>query len=216
MTLLEQIQTNFKNRETTEIVKALGYRSSKNKKVTQKINELLNSSDISEYLDTGYFDFKYNSTMLLKAICKLAGVSEIDYAVALDAYEDRQRRLRAFKNPYIYIDTNFRRAGQPIIALAMLESKRRICLNKEMYLEKSEDEIHSYISNVIKLHYKSKNGKLPIWGTIRAYLYYDTDGKRTVYSSLGEIKESDSIEESRAMVSIKNKHLAGVQKEKKC
>ena len=215
MTLLQQIQTNFKNREITDIVKALGYKSSKNAKVTQALTELLSITDIADYLDKSYYDFKYNSRTLLKAICRVAGVSKIDYAVTIDAYEDRKRRLEALQNPYIFVDTNFKRRGEPIFALAMLESKRRINLDKEMYLERSEEEINAYISNAVKLHYKWRKGTLPVWGEIRAYLYYDTEGKRTVYSVLGDVIEDDTVQESRASVSLKTKHLVDVRKEEK-
>ena len=215
MTLLQQIQTNLKNRDIAAIVKELGYKSSKNVKATQVLTELLSATDIADYLDKSYYDFKYNSRTLLKAICKVAGVSEIDYAVAIDAYEDRKRRLAALQNPYIFVDTNFKRRGAPLFALAMLESKRRIRLDKEMYLEKSEDEINAYVSKAIKLHYKWRKGTLPLWGEIRAYLYYDTEGRRTVYSVLGEVIEDDTVQESRASISLQKKHLVGVRMEEK-
>lgn len=207
MTLLEQIQNKLRNKEIAEIVKELGYKSSKNPKVTAVLSELLNSTEITYYLDKSYYDFKYNSRTLLKAVCKVAGVSKIDYAVTIEAYEDRKRRLEAFKNPYIFVDTKFKRKGEPIIALAMLEGKRRIKLDKELYLSKSQEEINDYVSNAVKLHYKWNKGKLAMWGDIRAYLYYDVTGKRTVYSPLGDIIEDEDIAETRATISLKNKSL---------
>ncbi len=213
MTLLHQIQTQLHDQDIAEIISKLGYKSSKNIKATQAIADLLNIKDISDYLDKGHYDFRYNSRTLLKAICKLAGISKIDYAVTIEEYEDKKRRLRALKQPYIFVDTNFKRKGEPIFALAALESKRRINLDKELYLSKTQDEINSYISNSIKLHYKWKNGKLPIWGDIRAYLYYDVEGNRTVYNTLGDVIEDDSIWETRANVTLKNKTLIGVDYE---
>jgi len=215
MTLLEQIQNKLRDRDIADIVRELGYKSSKNKKVTQVLNELLDSSEIAEYLDKSYYDFRYNSRTLLKAICRLAGVSKIDYTVAIEEYEDKKRRLAALKNPYIFVDTHFKRKGEPVVALAMLESKRRINLDKKMYLEKSEEEINAYISNAVKLHYKWNNGTLPLWGEIRAYLYYDAEGNRTVYSVLGEVLDDDEVQETRASVSLKNKHLLGMKQGKK-
>lgn len=212
MTLLQQIQNKLRDRDIADIVKELGYKSSKNKKVTQVLNELLESTEIADYLDKSYYDFRYNSRTLLKAICRLAGVSKIDYAVTIEEYEDKKRRLAALKNPYIFVDTHFKRKGEPVVALAMLESKRRITLDKKMYLEKSEEEINAYVGNAVKLHYKWKNGTLPLWGKIRAYLYYDAEGKRTVYSVLGEVLDDDEIQETRASVSLKNKHLINVEK----
>ncbi len=215
MTLLHQIQTKLQTKKIADIVQELGYKPSKSTNVTKVLNELQQAHNITYYLDKSYYDFKYNPRTLLQAICRVLGISKIDYYVTIEAYEDNKRRLQALKNPYIFVDTNFKRKGQTIIALSFLESKRRIKLDKESLSLKSEEEIKTQISYTIKLHYKWKNGVLPLWGEIRAYLYYDINGKRTVYSVLGDIIEEDIIEEdniqeSRATVTLKNKTLIGI------
>ena len=209
MTLLQQIQNKLQDRDLTEIISALGYKSSKNKKVLQALTLLLDAEEIDAYLDTSYYDFKYNSRTLLKAICKELKISKIDYAVSIDTYVDNKRRLEALQNPYIFVDTNFKRLGEPIFALAMLEGKRRIKLDKKAFSLKSKDEIDTHVGRMVKLHYKWKNGKLPMWGEIRAYLFYDTQGKRTVYSVLGEVIEDDTVQESRATLKIKKNFITG-------
>jgi len=211
MTLLNQIQTLLKHRNIADIATELGYKSSKSKKVTQALNELLNASDISSYLDKSYYDFKYDSRTLLKAICKIAAISNADYDFAIKEYEDRKQKLLAMKEPYIFVDTNFRRNNEPIFALAILENTRRIQLDKEIYLEKSEDEIDAYVRNAIKIHYKKNGGKLTLWGDIKVYVYYDVEGRKTVYSTFGEVIEYNSTKECGACVYLKNKHLFGVK-----
>ena len=203
MTLLKQVQTYLRDNEIKEVIKSLGYKSSTNTKLVQTFNELITATNINEYLDNSYFDFRYDSQTLLKAICKLAGISKLDYATAIEDHADRKRKLEAFESPYIFVYTNFKRQGQPIFALAALESQRRITLDKELYLSQNEDEIHAHISNTVKLHFKMRNGKLPMWGDIKAYLYYDVEGKRTLYSQLGEIIEDDDAQETRAIVTLR-------------
>ena len=209
MTLLQQIQTKLQDQDLSVFISALGYNSSKNRKVLQALTMLLNADELDTYLDTSNYDFRYNSRTLLKAICKQLKISKIDYVVAIDTYLDNNRRLEALINPYIFVDTNFKRLGEPIFALAMLESKRRIMFDKKSLYSKSKDEINFYVSNAVKLHYKWNNGQLPIWGKIRGYLFYDTEGKRTVYSVLGEVIEEDTVQESRARVQLNNKLLIG-------
>ncbi len=209
MTLLQQIQTKLQDQDLSEFIRTLGYKSSKNRKVLQALTTLLDDDELDTYLDTSYYDFKYNSRTLLKAVCKQLKISKIDYAVAIDTYVDNKRRFDALKNPYVFVDTNFKRAGEPIFALAMSEGTRRIKFDKKSFSLKNKDETDSYVSNAVKLHYKWKKGKLPMWGEIRAYLFYDTEGKRTVYSVLGEVIEDDTVHESRASVKINNKLLTG-------
>jgi len=91
-----------------------------------------------------------------------------------------------------------------------MECKRRIQLEKKIYLSKTKEEIDTYIRHTLKLHYKWHKGELPLWGEIRAYIYYDTEGNRTVYSPLGEVIEEEEIRETRATVKIGHKTLIGV------
>jgi hypothetical protein len=213
MTLLKQIQTYLHDYTIQEVISKLGYKSSKNIKIIQTIHELLEITDINDYLDKSYYDFKYSSKTLLKAICKLAGVPKLVYAATIEEYEDKKRRLLALKQPYIFVDTDYKRKGEPIFALAALENKRRIILDKELYLSKTQEELNTYISNVVKLHYKWRNGKLPIWGNIRAYLYYDEQGNRTVYNTLGDAIKDEDAWETRANVTLKNTTLIGADNE---
>ena len=205
MTLLEQIQNHFNHKNIADVVKALGYKSSKTAKVTQVLTDLINAKDINEYLDKSYFDFKYTSRSLLQNLCRMAGISKIDYALTIEAYEDKKRILEAIDTPYIFVDTHFKRKGETLISLALLEDKRRMPIDKTAYLERSEEENLAYVSNAVKLHFKWRGGKLPLWGKIKAYLYYDGQGKRTVFDCLGDVIETDDICESRASVKLGNK-----------
>ncbi len=205
MTLLQQIQNRLKKDDISDIVTKLGYTTSKSTKVAQILTNLLKAADISEYLDKGYYDFRYDSHTLLKTLCELLDIPRTDYETAIQEYEDKKRKLQALQDPYIFVYTNFKRQSEPIFALALMEGKRRIKIDKEMYLSKSEEEVHTYISNAVKLHYKLCNGKLSLWGKIKSYIYYDTKGKKTVYSVLGDIIEDDDIQETRASVTINNK-----------
>ena len=143
----------------------------------------------------------------LEYLFEALNLSEIDYEVFCDVCRDMERRYDALEQPYIFVDTNFSRKGEPVIALAMLESRRRIKINKVQYLERSNSENLTYVENAIKLHYKESKGALALWGEIRAYLYYDGQGKRTVLNYFGEVIELDDVCESRATLKLGNKTL---------
>ncbi|NCB10806.1 MAG: hypothetical protein EOM78_04145 [Erysipelotrichia bacterium] len=82
-----------------------------------------------------------------------------------DIYQKEQ-----FKNSYIYVNTNFKRNGEPIFALAFSEPKRRISLSsKEELFSKTKEEVFEFVSNFVKSHYLQNNGNLGIWGDIDTY-----------------------------------------------
>jgi len=192
MTLLHQIQIKLQTKDIAKTVTKLGYKAS-NTKVSQVLKDLLNAPNIACYLNKSYYDFRYNPRTLLLALCEVLDISKIDYLVTIEEYEDRKKRLKALKNPYIFVDTNFKRKNEPIIALSFIESKRRMKLDKEFFFDKSKSELDTYIAEIITSHYKKSSGKLPLWGNIRTYIYYDTNGKKTVYNSQGKIIEDDMI-----------------------
>ena len=210
MTLLEQIQEKLKEVGIDHVVEQLGYKPSKSEKVRDALQTLLNAEEIDTFLDQSYFDFKYDTRGLLKAVCRILKIPKVDLAVTLEAYDDKRRRLSAMKSPYIFVYTGFTRKSQPVFALAAMECKRRIQFEKKIYLSKTKEEIDTYIRHTLKLHYKWYKGELPFWGEIRAYIYYDTEGNRTVYSPLGEVIEEEEIRETRAMVKVGHKTLIGL------
>ena len=205
MNILDKIQILVPHHEIEELITKLGYQSSHYKKVKQAITELLDANDIDVYFDKSYYDFKYSSRTLLKAICRVLGIPKIDYSTAIEIYDEKKRRLKAFASPYIFVDTYNKVKYKRTLGFATFRRKRIIDLDKELYLSRSEEEMHRYVSCAVKLHYKWRGGKLPMGGAIRAYFYYGIEGNRTVYSVRGEVIEDDSIQESRATTTLNNR-----------
>ena len=220
MTPLELIQQQLNNANLDEATEAI-YQDLKNAKsprsrIVFRSKSIIDKEQILSYLQgiTNAEDpynvrnEKVRYEEFLEYLCEVLEISKIDYEVLLDACRDMRRRYDALKEPYIYVDTNFRRKSEPIIALAMLEPKRRIKIDKLYYLKRSEEENLAYVSNAVKLHYKWRKGVLALWGQIRNYIYYDGRGNRTVFNCLGDVIEADEICESRANVTL--------EKEKRC
>ena len=220
MTPLELIQQQLNNANLDEATEAI-YQDLKNAKsprsrIVFRSKSIIDKEQILSYLQGiinaedpyNVRNEKVRYEEFLEYLCEVLEISKIDYEVLLDACRDMRRRYDALKEPYIYVDTNFRRKSEPIIALAMLEPKRRIKIDKLYYLERSEEENLAYVSNAVKLHYKWRKGVLVLWGQIRNYIYYDGRGNRTVFNCLGDVIEVDEICESRASVTL--------EKEKGC
>jgi len=220
MTPLELIQQQLNNANLDEATEAI-YQDLKNAKsprsrIVFRSKSIIDKEQILSYLQGiinaedpyNVRNEKVRYEEFLEYLCEVLEISKIDYEVLLDACRDMRRRYDALKEPYIYVDTNFRRKSEPIIALAMLEPKRRIKIDKLYYLERSEEENLAYVSNAVKLHYKWRKGILALWGQIRNYIYYDGQGNRTIFDCLGDVIEADEICESKASVTL--------EKEKRC
>ena len=108
--------------------------------------------------------------------------------------------------PYIFIDTHFHRNSEPIFVLAFMEVKRNIIIDKELLVFKNEKEVFETIGKIVKNHYITSNGKLPLWGEIFTYVYHDTDSRKFVFDTDGTLYQSQGeIMESRAVLKIGNK-----------
>jgi len=114
-----------------------------------------------------------------------------------------KKELLKFKDSYIFINTNFRRKSQPIFALAFCEGQRNIALDKNNLIFKSDKEVFQIISDTIKNHYISTNGKIGIWGNVVNYAYHHNDGKVYVFDKYGNQIDSKPIVESRASLRLK-------------
>ena len=73
--------------------------------------------------------------------------------------------------PYLFVETGFRRANQPVFVLAMLESGRRLSVRPEL-----RDHLE-HIKEMVVEHYQAHHGELVLWGKIDHYRYHDGRGR---------------------------------------
>ena len=171
-----------------ELCKKLGYKTKKISLCLQKLQILTESKSLYEFFkrkDVG-FDFVYTSEEFVKRVCKELNISicEEEIKKAKEYEKKHQEQYAAI----IFIDTGFKRKNEPIFALAFMEGKRRIRFEKEWLVKTPFEEQLKKISELVKKHYKEHNGKLPLWGTIKRYVYYfDNDKTPVIFNSQGEI-----------------------------
>ena len=102
---------------------------------------------------------------------------------------------------YIYIDTGFVRQSEPIFALAIFESKRRIPLSKIEDLNKPRSQVLAKVSNFVKNHYTTYIDGLYIWGQIKSYQLH-LFNEIYQFDINGNLTDGDKIRESLATVNI--------------
>ena len=210
MNLLYTIKQTLEQTNHDELLRTMGYHNLKAGHKT--LQKFLETDDIYLFLKNGSFDMKYNSEAFLKALLKALDLTSVGKD-ELKQYNKRLDAIRAMRNrPYIFIDTHFKRANQPIFSLAFMEGRRNIGIDKELLVFKSESEILEIIGSIVKNHYISSDGKLPLWGKIFTYIYHNTDSKKFIFNPDGTLSlDHHNITENRAELRIGNQIIEGIK-----
>jgi len=103
---------------------------------------------------------------------------------------------------YICVNTNFKRKGQPIFALAFSESERRLKIPVENLLFKTESEVLNIVSNFIVNHYTTTKGDIGIWGKAVNYVFHH-NGKRYNFGTEGNPIYNIDVPETMATLNLK-------------
>ena len=181
--IYEQLKILTQNSDKKALSKALGYVREQN--FTRALANLEAAKSLDEFITKGHFDWAHSSETLILALSK-------HFALNIDAELGKVQKLYnervKFRGSYIYIDTDFRRKGEPIFALAMAQHLRYISLTPflDELCFKALDEQLKAISNITKNCYQ-KTQTLPIFGAITGFKLYflgknyslDTNGNFT-------------------------------------
>jgi len=185
MNLIEQINQKLITFSRVELLTAMGYHNLK--KSQERLQKLLDAKDIYEWLDNTYYDLRHTNRTFIKNLCDVLEVPENDCTIVLDKYDERKHKLEKMRLAYIAAHTEFKRKNEPIIALCMLDSKRKIAIDNKILLDKTVKEIDALVSKRIQKHYNDCNGELMLWGKIESYTFHDSYGGSTDYDTEGNI-----------------------------
>jgi hypothetical protein len=206
MTLLQLIKQKLQDRSHTKLLATMGYNNLEKGRTT--LRSLFDAKDLYLWLKNGHFDMRYTGKEFIIKLCEILEVSEIDYAVILEEYEQRASEINYTRRSYVFVNTDFVRDGQPVFALAMMEGSRRLRLDKEVLHELNKEQRINYVSLLIQEHYAENKGELKLWGKIKSYAFFFKNEKGIVFNVQGEIEqEHDPKPQSKAEVKIKNKLL---------
>ncbi|GEM_PF-1134637 len=196
-----------KETDRKELLRSLGYHDlQKGKKVLRAFQ---GAGSLRNWLAKGHYDFVHSSESFVKKLASLAGVDPnvIDRSINTEA--KRRAILSQLLPPYIFVDTRFRRKNEPIFALAFMEGKRRIALDKEAVYDRSLRETLQEVSQIIREHYRNTGGKLNLWGKIHEYRYHHLDGRTFRFDTEGRLVEelSRNLDEGGAVLSVGGKEI---------
>ena len=166
--IYEQLKILTQNSDKKVLSKALGYVREQN--FTRALANLEAAKSLDEFITKGHFDWAHSSETLILALSK-------HFALNIDAELGEVQKLYnervKFRGSYIYIDTDFRRKGEPIFALAMAQHLRYISLTPfldELCFKALHEQL-KVISKITKSYYQ-KTQTLPIFGAITGFKLY--------------------------------------------
>lgn len=202
--LLKQIKNKLNGVEKEAVVSTLGYGNKK--KGVKRLNLLLSINNTEEWLKTSGYDFVHSNRSFLIKLCDVLCVEKELYMKAIKKASHKLKRIAQMPEPYIFINTNFKRKNEPIFALAFSEGRRRIKVDKTKVFESRDDGL-SMVRKLVINNYNKTDGSLPMWGKIDNYFYHVYD-KIYILSREGKI-QSDKAEifESKATLLIGNQEM---------
>jgi hypothetical protein len=195
------IQDTLQYKDLALVSKELGYKSEQ--KGVKSLNKFLKTKNLSNWIDSGFYDFKFTSLNFYKKLAKLFDASDEEIEQDLKEAKIYKKEYDSFAYCYIFANTNFRRKNEPIFMLSFLESKRRLALKTENLMFRSDEEILKKVGTIIRRHYRLKKGTLPVWGDIKSYQYHHKDDKTYLFDIHGNYIPNDGVCESLATIGLK-------------
>jgi hypothetical protein len=206
MKLFEKIKTNLETMDRQKLAKLMGYNNPA--KFKKRLNKLLFCNRLEEWLETGEYDFVHSNESFVITLCECLSFNEDAFMPEIREARNARRDLTRMPQPYIFVNTHFKRTTEPIFVLAYLEKSRNLSIPKEQVYY-SDDEGISMVLNMVKSHYKKQpNGELKLWGKIESYIYH-VNHKIIEFDPLGNIiREGKDEHHSQATLFVGSKQLA--------
>ncbi|MDQ7067880.1 MAG: hypothetical protein Q9M40_07830 [Sulfurimonas sp.] len=177
-----------------ELIDKLEYSSTK--KGLKSFESFLSHKTLHSWLSSGHYDFKYSAIDFYIKLAEVLNISREDVSSELERYKLYKHELDKFSDAYIFVNTNFKRTTEPIHALAICGSQRRLEIEKALLVFKSEAEIFSIISTQIKTHFKQTQGDIGIWGNVVNYVFHLSE-QTYLFDTNGKLIENIPIDEPK-------------------
>jgi hypothetical protein len=197
----KDLQNTLKDVNLALVSKELGYKSEQ--RGANSLDKFLKTKNLSNWIDNGFYDFKFTSLNFYKTLAKLFDASDEEIEQDLKEAKIYKKEYDSFVHSYIFVNTNFRRKNEPILVLSILESKRRLLLKIENLMFRSDEDILKKVGTIIRRHYRLKKGTLPVWGDIKNYQYHHKDDKTYLFDIYGNYIPNDGVCESLATIGLK-------------
>jgi hypothetical protein len=205
MNLQDALKLKLSHSSLQDIAQMMGYSKKSRIKAAIRIENVLSDHQLNLYV--GAFDFRYSNKQFLDKLCEVVGIEISDFETEIKGIQlAYDKMINRFKS-YVFIDTGFKRKGQPVFILSMLEPRRYIQLDCKVQLLPIHEQV-AQVQSLVKQHYIDCNGTLEFWGNIQSYIFFYAEGCKLALNVDGVILVDDpSVNISKASMSINNTDL---------
>jgi hypothetical protein len=190
MNLQNALKLKLAHSSFQDIAQLMGYSRKSKLKAAKRIDNVLSDPQLNLYV--GAFDFRYSNEQFLNKLCEVVGIEIRDFQDEINIIQSAYNKMRGRFKSYVFIDTGFKRANQPIFALAFSESMRHIQLGCDVQLLPIHEQVVR-IQSLVKNHYADCNGTLELWGNIQRYVFIYAEGCSLALSGDGVILADNPI-----------------------
>ncbi|MDO8863685.1 hypothetical protein Q6D67_18485 [Haliea sp. E1-2-M8] len=189
-TLQTCLQQRVASESVDNILRAMGYSERALVRAGKRLQAVLADPDLG--LGAGRYDFRFSSREFLRALAGAVSVDAKETDRRIDDIERELRRLRQLFKPWIFVDTQFKRSGEPIFLLAWTEYMRRLPLPEKACLL-SRDELTRFAAKRIREHYRKTEGHLLLWGAISEYKLVVSDAEQVAMDREGNVLHGEPL-----------------------
>jgi len=174
-------------------------------KAKKRIKKIVNDPNLG--LDGGDYDGLFSSTGFIQRLLEVMEIDDEESRKDVDEIREIIYDDQYGYQPWMFVDTGFKRKSEPIFVLAFSEGGRRIPIRKDIKRLPRDEQIKR-LSEEIRSHQKSleeTDGKLCIWGRPEKYICHIGENDIVEMTTDGElISEIDhNVSHGRAVISLR-------------
>lgn len=198
MNLNQELRLRTRHLVPADVLRAMGYSPADASALThyEAIGE-------SPYLglERKYRDERYGERGFLEALCRCAGLGEVEVLAAIEGVTERLAEDHSAFRHWLFADSDYVRQTNPttpIFAMAFTEHFRRLTFPIGFWRLPHEQRLAA-ACEMARDHMQESGGKLVTWGEIKRYHYCFAEKRSIVISTTGEvIGEQEDFDPPRA------------------
>jgi hypothetical protein len=186
MTIFKKIKEKLEKSPKIEIAEKLGYYSSN--KGIEAIEKFLQYNTLTEWLSSGFYDFKFGADEFFSELCRLYGISRKSTTASLNIVKGRARCLYKCRGASIFAKIPEGEVHINSMSQAYAYAWRSSSIDPKQLIFKDIKEILDIISKRIKQHYDcAVTAKRRGADKVECYEYHHYDGTIYIFSTSGEL-----------------------------
>lgn len=189
-TLHDRLKQRVASEGADRILRAMGYSERALAHARDRLQNVLADPDLG--LGAGRYDFRFSNREFLRALAGAVAVDAKETERRIDDIERELQHLRKLFKPWIFVDTQFKRSGEPIFVLAWTEHMRRLRLPVKARLL-SRNELTRFAGERVREHHRENQGRLLVWGVISEYKLVVSETEQVVMDREGNALREEPL-----------------------